>query len=548
MACKKFHFRTEFNIIRMQPVAMISFQELKAYFISDFLTVVQDLSRMAGDGRVVVGDRGRKASRMWLHFDAVKVGNRKFARCKVITCEAHKSPSHFCLMSDKSTKTLWRHLRSHHPEVAKEEDAIEASKKVETKKQIDADAARMSQFVFKPSHQLQVTDFTQKKGPMFPAAHPIQKKFERNMKNLLLNDALPFKLANSVWFKKMVHDLEPRIKIKSRVSYSRSVRKEGKIVKMRAREHVRRNVTLGYAASVDMWRSVAGEDYLGLNSQFVDSSWRWQKITTACKPFPGEHTAVNIKGLLEEEDRELGLPRGVVKVNVTDTASDIVAGRNIDGYSSFSCGIHKLMLVGDDAEKASSVMGEAVKAGAALVNHARHSNPFHRKLKKYCQRTGHTYTKLVTHCKTRWNSKNDMIQRLLYHRRCLQDMEYEDADPGMPAIEISQWKLLEQMKTITDPMKTVTKVWESETEPTMPKFGSELFNLKKKFEELIKKEEEHLSVEQVSNSPTLTFLKSLHFNLERRFPSLGLDTDLGAWGHLLNPSYKVGRGPKRREN
>ena len=98
---------------------------------------------------------------------------------------------------------------------------------------------------------------------------------------------------------------------------------------------MRRNVILGYAASVDMWRSVAGEDYLGLNSQFVDSSWRWQKITTACKPFPGEHTAVNIKGLLEEEDRELGLPRGVVKVNVTDTASDIVAGRNIDGYSSF---------------------------------------------------------------------------------------------------------------------------------------------------------------------------------------------------------------------
>ena len=119
-------------------------------------------------------------------------------------------------------------------------------------------------------------------------------------------------------------------------------------------------------------------------------------------------------------------------------------------------------------------------------------------------------------------------------------MEYEDADPGMPVIEISQWKLLEQMKTITDPMKTVTKVWESETEPTMPKFGSELFNLKKKFEELIKKEEEHLSAEQVANSPILTFLRSLHFNLERRFPSLGLDTDLGAWGHLLNPSYKVG--------
>lgn len=134
---------------------------------------------------------------------------------------------------------------------------------------------------------------------------------------------------------------------------------------------------------------------------------------TACKPFPGEHTANNIRHLMEEEDRALDLPKDTVKVNVTDTASDMLAGRTVNGYSSISCGIHKLMLVGDDAEREekNEVVAEAVKAGAALVNHARHSNPFHRALKKYCNKTGHRYSKLVTHCKTRWNSKCDMLDR-----------------------------------------------------------------------------------------------------------------------------------------
>ena len=39
---------------------------------------------------------------------------------------------------------------------------------------------------------------------------------------------------------------------------------------------------------------------------------------------------------------------------------------------------------------------EAIKAVVAVVNHAKHSCPFHRNLKKYCHRTNHKYSKLVT--------------------------------------------------------------------------------------------------------------------------------------------------------
>lgn len=44
------------------------------------------------------------------------------------------------------------------------------------------------------------------------------------------------------------------------------------------------------------------------------------------------------------------------------------------------------------------------------------------------------------------------------------------------------------MRNIMAPMKMVTKIWESETEPTMPRFGIEIFNLKEKFHKMIVKE------------------------------------------------------------
>ena len=477
---------------------------------------------------------------MWRYFTAVRMGDRKLGRCNDGKCQAHTDSDHFCLLSGRSTQSLWRHLRSHHPEIAEEEDAMLADKQAEIAKQKKDAAFQLKQFVIKPPSQLLMTEYKQTNAPKYQNNHPHQKVFDRNFKNLIVHDALPFNLAGSVWFNKLVHDLDPRLNIKHRTSYSRQVRREGKIVKRRAREHVRKAVTLSYAANVDMWRSVAGQDYMGINAQFVDSSWRWQKITTACKHFPGEHSGARIKSLLEEEDKELALSKNVIKVNVTDTASDIVAGRNVNGYSSISCGIHKLMLVGEDAEKENADIAEAIKAGAAVVNHAKHSGPFHRNLKKYCHRTGHKYSKLVTHCKTRWNSKCNLIERLVFHRPCIQAMEYDRADKGLPPITMSQWRLLEDIKPIMEEMRVVTKIWESETEPTMPKLATELFNLSEKFKEKIEIEQApYLLSDEALEPPVLSYVRSLHFHLKRRFPKLGMDTDLGAWAHLLNPSYKV---------
>ena len=59
----------------------------------------------------------------------------------------------------------------------------------------------------------------------------------------MIHDAQPFKMADS------------QIKVKSRFSYSREVKSEGRVIKKRSREHVKKNVILVYAATADMWTS-----------------------------------------------------------------------------------------------------------------------------------------------------------------------------------------------------------------------------------------------------------------------------------------------------
>ena len=479
---------------------------------------------------------------MWNYFDMVKTGGLKLARCKDKKCEGYLNPEMFSELIDNSTTNLWRHLRSHHPDIAALEDDMQA-KKTEEKQKLKKDAAeKMAKFVYKPDPQLQLTELIQSNQPAYLRTHPKQKRFHRNLKNMLMHDAQPFKMADSPWFRRLVKDLDNRVGVKSKHSYSKEIKKEGRIMKKRSREHCRKNITVAYAAAADLWTSKGQTDYLGINAMFIDASWRWQKITVACLPFKEQHNGENLRRTLQEESDKLELDDNVVKVYVTDTASDVMAGRRVPGYSAISCCIHKLQLLGKDAENSvgTEEVAEALKAARKVVTHSRHCGPFHRTMKKYCIKNNHSPTKLLGHVKTRWNSNKMMVSRLLEHRSCIQQMESDEAVPNMPIIEVAQWRILKQLQDVLRPMERATKVWESETEPSMSTVGVEVYNLNCEWKEMIKKEEDSfMNSNSLSEPPILPFLRSLQSNLHRRFPEVGMESDLAAWGHILHPRYKV---------
>ena len=80
----------------------------------------------------------------------------------------------------------------------------------------------------------------------------------------------------------------------------------------------------------------------------------------------------NLKELLKKETNAMELGDKIIKVFVTDTDSDILAGRKVSDYAEISCCIHKLMLLGVDAEnsKGTEEVFEALKAVRAVVTHS----------------------------------------------------------------------------------------------------------------------------------------------------------------------------------
>ena len=87
--------------------------------------------------------------RRYFNFTAVRM-DRKLGRCNDVKCQAHTDSDYFCILSGRSTQSLWRHLRSRHPEIAEEEEEDEQA---EIAKQKNDAAFLLKQFVIKPPSQ-----------------------------------------------------------------------------------------------------------------------------------------------------------------------------------------------------------------------------------------------------------------------------------------------------------------------------------------------------------------------------------------------------------
>ena len=470
-----------------------------------------------------------KTSGMWNYFDKLKRDGEAYGRCKDDECIGNTNTNYYVhIPSGGTTSNMWRHLKQFHPETYKKEKTILDEKNAE-KKLREAEEHEKQEYLF--SIQPKVTESFPKVSA-YSSNHPNQKRFHRNVKDMMVLDALPFKISNSPQFRKLVKDMDPRIRVADRKTYSRSIRKEGKIVKQRSRKHVRDFVAGGYSATADCWKSKGKDSYMGINSVFICKDWKLHKITTSCKVFNEEHSGENIRNLLERESNSLDLPETTSKFNVTDTASDIVCGRRFGGYCNFSCCNHKLQLCLDDADKQPQNAGalDSVAAARSLVTFASHSGPFHKKMKRFCRKKKHRFTKLHPDVKTRWNSKYHMIQRVMAHRSCIQEMELTGAAPRkMPVLEVADWRNLGKLEKILKPLDKVTKVWESESQPTMSSVGEEVFNLTQDLKDILDEAEDEM---------TTRYARSLLESLERRFPQWGMESDPAAWGNLLNPRLK----------
>ena len=143
------------------------------------------------------------ASIIWQLFEQGREGNG----CKTGSCRIFEVT---IKCSGGSTSGLWQHMQRIHEkehQELKSKSVKQSTSKVQAIKQPTLPSMLASKVPYKSDHAN-------------------QKKFDKNLLAMMIYDGIPFKVANSLCFNKMVSDLDPRIKIKSRQTYSKYIRQK----------------------------------------------------------------------------------------------------------------------------------------------------------------------------------------------------------------------------------------------------------------------------------------------------------------------------------
>ena len=133
------------------------------------------------------------------------------------------------------------------------------------------------------------------------------------------------------------------------------------------------------------------------------------------------------------------------------------------------CTLHKIQNVIKATNKDTDGVKKTMTKARKLIKFIKKSNLAANKLKLACARTGHQYKKLKTCTEIRWNSEHDAFEMLLYHQECLEHMDRNsDLDSVSEYVfNRDEWRQLQAAVEILKPVKVVTKVLVTETEPSI---------------------------------------------------------------------------------
>lgn len=116
----------------------------------------------------------------------------------------------------------------------------------------------------------------------------------------VLRDRLPFSIVESGDFKAFLRRLNPHYQLPCR----KTVKKKVMLVSAEERETVknyfRAHPELRPCCILDVWKSAAGDHYVGIVVSFIDDGWRMWAVTLAVKHIRVAHTSDNIKSLVTD--------------------------------------------------------------------------------------------------------------------------------------------------------------------------------------------------------------------------------------------------------
>ena len=220
---------------------------------------------------------------------------------------------------------------------------------------------------------------------------------------------------------------------------------------------------------------------------------------------------------------------------VTDKASNNIAAlQRFVGVESLVCQIHTLQraivttmkAATIKTKKVSHVLTKCQKLAVKLRKSPKYSNV----LKEVCLEKGLKFLKPVAANVTRWNSVFMSLKSLLPLKPALEYLALEDraSDLDWSAVTLEQieWKIVEATIAVLKMPQAITKLWESDTKPTLHLVIKEIYKLQTNLSNL----------SQDRDSFVKGFSQILLDELRKRFQDFGAGEKLLAIAHYLDPS------------
>ena len=157
----------------------------------------------------------------------------------------------------------------------------------------------------------------------------------------IIKDNMPLSIVDSVHFKALIAELEPRFE-----PYSRKTLTTKYLPKMYldVRDKVQNALQNAsyFSITTDMWTSRNHEDFISLTHHTITDDWILASTTLEVKVFGKDHTADFIKTEIESLFQEWGLDNRKLTCATTDRGSNINKGMEILKAKNLPCFGHVL--------------------------------------------------------------------------------------------------------------------------------------------------------------------------------------------------------------
>jgi len=257
------------------------------------------------------------------------------------------------------------------------------------------------------------------------------------------------------------------------------------------------------------------------------------KLVPFIEIFDVKHTGKNIRLKLDDYLEQLGLSSDEFrKTIVMDNASNnVLAIKLTQLFDAWMCSIHTLQLAINDLLKVqirNVSIQDVLDKCREIARKVRKSSQSKTQLQDACTSLGMQFIWPNIPNATRWNSTAKNLADILRLKPALQYIDSHD-DSGMwssLSLSAAEWKAAKCLGDILEIPKKVTKLWESETKPTLHLVVKELYNMVSELENFTTEGNEYFIQE---------FALELIQNVNQRFPNFGTNHMIANIAHYLDP-------------